>query len=111
SLLELFLPDGTKVPPSPPAPRRLPGRGRFGPFELLEEIGRGGMGVVYRATDTRLGRTVALKTILGRVNAGKEERFRREGRALAKLRHPGIVTLYEADVIAGSPYVALEFVH
>ena len=69
------------------APLRI--GGRLGPYEILGELGRGGMGVVYHAVDTRLGRALALKTVLGKASAIRLERFRREGRALARLRHPG----------------------
>ena len=70
---------------------------RIGPFRLLREIGRGGMGVVYLAEDTRLGRYVAVKALpqhLGSIPDAKL-RFEREARAVSALDHPNIATLYE----------------
>jgi hypothetical protein len=100
--------DSDKRTPGSPDPLRI--GGRLGPYEIQGELGRGGMGIVYRGVDTRLGRPVALKTLLGKASAVRLERFRREGRALARIRHPGIVTLYEADVYSGVPLVALELI-
>lgn len=71
-------------------------------------LGTGGMGTVYRAFDTELSRPVALKT-LRRVEEAYIERFRREGRAMARLSHPGIVTVYDADVNQ-APYLVMELV-
>jgi hypothetical protein len=81
-------------------------------FEILGELGRGGMGVVYRARQTALKRQVALKMILSGVHAGPQEldRFRSEAEAVASLQHPNIVQIYEVDHHAGLPYFALEFV-
>ena len=72
---------------------------RVGPFRLVEEIGRGGMGVVYRAVDTRLGRHVALKALPPWLGVGEEarRRFLAEARAVSTLDHPNIATLYETD--------------
>ena len=63
----------------------------MGPYRIEERIGRGGMGEVFRATDTRLQRTVAIKTSLVEFT----ERFQREARAIAALNHPHIATLYD----------------
>jgi len=65
-------------------------------YVITKELGQGGMGVVYEATDSVLGRTVALKQLRrGRLDAMADERFRREARVLAQLRHPGIVQVYD----------------
>jgi tetratricopeptide (TPR) repeat protein/tRNA A-37 threonylcarbamoyl transferase component Bud32 len=79
-----------RVVPSP-APTILARGTRIGPYEIITELGRGGMGVVYRARDVRLQRDVALKTISGNVDRERLERFVREARAAARLRHPGVV--------------------
>ncbi len=83
---------------------------RLGPYDLVAELGRGAMGVVYRAVDRRLQREVALKVLLGAADAAGLEDFTREARAAARLRHPGIVVVYGADVIDGLRVVALELV-
>src|SRR5207244_3364486 len=85
--------------------------------EILAELGRGGMGVVYQARHLKLGRVVALKMILAGGHAGSAalERFRTEAEAVARLQHPNIVQIHEigeADLGTGNPcpYMALEFV-
>jgi len=88
----------------------------FGKYTLLRELGRGGMGVVYEAQDSQLGRAVALKLLLTEnlkdpsTRAIEEERFVREAQLSAKLRHPHIVTVYEAGTIDGRRYLSMEFV-
>ncbi len=79
-------------------------------FELAGELGRGGMGIVYRAKDQRLGRFVALKFLPDDVEPGSTmaRLFRREGRAAAALAHPGIVTVYDAGEINGREFIAME---
>jgi serine/threonine protein kinase len=81
-------------------------------YTIHETVGRGGMGVVYRATQQALQRTVALKMILSGANASPDERtrFRTEAEAVARLQHPNIVQIYEVGERGGCPYVALEYV-
>ncbi|MEO1617774.1 MAG: serine/threonine-protein kinase [Planctomycetota bacterium] len=83
-----------------------------GKYQLLEELGRGGMGVVYRALDTHLKREVALKVIIaGEHSSGvQRERFRREAEMIARLKHPGIVQIYELGEVGNQPFLALELV-
>ncbi len=99
-------------PSSADEPAPVPPPLRSAEFEFVREIGRGGMGVVYEARQPRLDRRVAIKMLLGGPWARPEsrERFRSEARAAARLRHPGIVTVYEVGEIDGNPYLALELV-
>jgi tetratricopeptide (TPR) repeat protein len=84
----------------------------LGKYELLEVIGRGGFGVVYRARDTELDRTVAVKLPrLGALVSGDEvERFLREARSAAQLRHPQIITVHDAGRLGDTCYLVSEFV-
>src|SRR6516165_1122186 len=81
-------------------------------YELGELLGRGGMGLVFKARQKALKRQVALKIVLSGLHAGAEERarFHTEAEAVARLHHPGIVQIYEVGEQAGCPYLALEFV-
>jgi serine/threonine protein kinase len=81
-------------------------------YQILGELGRGGMGVVYKARDLRLKRLVALKMILAGPHAAPEqiERFRTEAEAVARFQHPSIVQIYEIGSHEGLPYCALEYV-
>lgn len=81
-------------------------------FEILGELGRGGIGVVYRARQISLNRTVALKMLSGNVWISPDEiaRFKTEADALAQLHHPNIVQIYEVGAKDGQPYLALELV-
>jgi serine/threonine protein kinase len=90
----------------------LPAGTRIGPYQVQEEIGRGGMGVVYAARDERLGRTVAIK-VLPRAFSGDRrarERLAREARAAAALSHPAIATVYALEEIEGELFLASELV-
>jgi serine/threonine-protein kinase len=81
-------------------------------FEVLGELGRGGMGIVYKARQLELDRVVALKMILNSALAGPADvaRFRTEARAAAGLQHPNIVQVYTIGENAGLPFFALEYV-
>jgi tetratricopeptide (TPR) repeat protein/predicted Ser/Thr protein kinase len=85
---------------------------RFGDFELVREVGRGGMGVVYEARDLRLGgRRVALKVILNTARGAQNvERFKREATSAARIVHQGVVQVFDFGEIEGRPYIAMEFV-
>jgi serine/threonine-protein kinase len=84
----------------------------FGDYELQKVLGRGGMGVVYRARQVSLGRLVALKMIRAGLWAGPEEvhRFRNEAQAIANLDHPGIVTIHEVGQFQGQHYFTMKLV-
>jgi len=85
--------------------------GTLGPYRIVKELGRGGMGAVYAAVDMRLDRRLALKVMLPRYAADLDakERFLREARAAAKVSHDNVVTIYEADEREGVAYIAMQF--
>jgi serine/threonine-protein kinase len=105
------LPDPDPGPASPGPPPSWDGRS-FGNYELIGEIGRGGMGVVYKARQKGLERIVAIKMILASHLANREQvdRFYAEARAAARLRDPHIVGIHEVGEIHGQHYFAMEYI-
>src|SRR5215467_8893454 len=99
----------TEAERAPGSPR--PGLPVIPGYQVLGEVGHGGMGIVYKAIQTHLKRIVALK-MLRRGRAGPEdlERFRREAEAVARLQHPNIVQIYEIGEHDQLPFFSLEFV-
>ena len=104
-------------PPGPASdclrPCATPGRlGRLGPYEVVEILGRGGMGVVYKAVDPALDRTVAIKVLAcaPAFNADARARFRREGRAAAAVRSEHAVVIHAVEETAEPPYLVMEYV-
>src|ERR1700727_2177396 len=83
---------------------------KLGPYEILGAIGAGGMGEVYRASDTRLGREVALKIVPGSFagDADRLRRFEQEARAVATLNHPNILAVFDIGQHEGSPFLVSE---
>ncbi|MBT8494782.1 MAG: serine/threonine protein kinase, partial [Deltaproteobacteria bacterium] len=88
----------------------------IGRYEVIETLGKGAMGVVYKARDPLLDRTVAVKTIVSPKHGGRRvrkaylERFEREAKAAAKMQHPGIVTIFDVgSTEQGAPFMVLEY--
>jgi serine/threonine protein kinase/Tol biopolymer transport system component len=99
------------LPPTAAAEPRLLRRGaQLGPYEILDSLGAGGMGEVYRARDPRLGREVAIKVLSGEAAADRDRlrRFEKEARSASALNHPNIVTIYEIGSEGDLSYIAME---
>src|SRR5262249_29902955 len=106
-------PEIATVPPTsarPPLATPVTSEGVPG-YEILGELGRGGMGVVYKARQVGLNRLCALKMILHGGHAGDDDlqRFRIEAETIARLQHPNIVAVYEIGTHEGKPFFSLEF--
>ncbi len=84
----------------------------LGHYEILEKLGEGGMGVVYRARDTHLDRPVAIKVLRPDAvsNPERKRRFVQEAKAASALNHPNIITIYDIDLVDGVDYIAMEYV-
>src|SRR5262249_48728095 len=102
--------------PPPDEPTHPPAQGMTLPqvpgYEVEAVLGRGGMGIVFRARHLRLKRSVALKMALAGAYAGprEKERFQREAEAVARLRHPNVVQIYDVGEADGLPYFTMELV-
>ncbi|MGA2360094.1 MAG: protein kinase, partial [Terriglobales bacterium] len=99
-------------PTSGSVPSTLSPGARFGSYEILQRLGAGGMGEVYRAKDTRLDREVVIKILLLGLCSQPEalSRFEQEARSACALNHPNIVTIYELGHVNGTRYIAMELV-
>jgi serine/threonine protein kinase len=110
---ELALPDEAGLPGAFPLNGLLPGAPRiFGDYQLLDEVARGGMGVVFKARQISLNRVVALKMLLGGQFASPERmgRFRSEAQTAARLHHPNIVAIHEVGEQEGQPWFSMDYV-
>ncbi|MEQ1634079.1 MAG: protein kinase, partial [Planctomycetota bacterium] len=98
--------------PAPATPRNDAGKRVLGDYVIERELGRGGMGIVWLATQRSLGRRVALKTLpdFASLDSGAVQRFRREAEAAGRIAHPGIVPVYGTGETDGIQWFAMEFV-
>ncbi len=89
----------------------LPAGSRLGPYEIVAPLGAGGMGEVYRAKDTRLERTVAIKVLPQHLSSAPEvrQRFEREAKTISQLSHPHICALYDVGKQDETEYLVMEF--
>ena len=84
---------------------------RLGPYEIVAHVGTGGMGEVYKAHDSRLARTIALKILPAHLaDADSRRRFEREARSASALTHPNVVTIHDVGEADGVAYLAMEFI-
>src|ERR1700686_3240862 len=85
---------------------------KLGPYEIVSPVGAGGMGEVYKATDTRLNRTVAIKVLPPHFSDNSEmrQRFEREAKTIAGLNHPHICTLYDVGRQDGTDFLVMEYI-
>jgi hypothetical protein len=107
--------DSVRKDAPPPVPEIKRGRNvpkRIGIYEVIDEVNRGGMGIVYKAVDPNLRRTVAIKVLIGGDGAKDEDikRFQREAQATARLHHPNIVPIHAVGEHEGMPYLVMDFV-
>ncbi len=95
----------------PLAEPRYP-RARFGPYEILGEISRGGMGIIYKAKDVKLDRLLAIKVMLAGSKSGEveAERFLIEARAVSRLRHPNIIAIHSIGAVDGIDFFSMDFI-
>lgn len=101
--------EASTLPRASTAPGHLPSQ--VGPYHVVQEIARGGMGVVYKACDPKLGRIVALKMMRGDLGAGKRalDRFRREAEVASRLDHPHIVPIFHVEEHEGQPFFTMGY--
>ena len=103
-------PDQSTATPGPDSADGLEGR-RLGQYEILEQLGKGGMGVVYKAWHVELGKAVALKVLpAGSADEVRVARFKNEVRAMGRLDHPNVVTAHDAGQFEGVPFLVMAFV-
>ena len=103
-----FLDQAPPVATEPVPP--LPAGAHLGPYEIATELGRGGGGIVYLATDHRLGRQVALKLVAATANPELRERLRREARAAATITHPSVATIHALEEFGDQLFIVSEYV-